>query len=538
MTVCELERRRMTRRQWAVLGALVLVLAAGVILRLRFADIPLNRDEGEYAYGAQLLLQGVPPYTRLYSMRWPGIYAAYAAMLTAFGATHTGVHVGLAIVGAATTVGLFALGRRLFGTTAGLGAAAVHALLATNGALRGFAAYSEHFVVTFGLAGLVLTLRAVESRGRLVAAAAGCVLGLAVTMKQPGVFFVALAVAWTLGATWRDGRPWIGGAVALLAGAAVPMIVLLAWLVRAGVLGAFVFWTMTYASEYVAAGTVAIAASSLRENVWPFMRASAGPLLLAVAGVTALWWEPRARSSRALIATFAVASLLAIAPGSYLRPQYLLLGLPVVSLLAGLGAAALSGRFAAGGWARAAVASTLVVVALGTAVWTQRAFIFQRDVHLLARDAYHVNPFPEAVVIGDYLRAHMAPGESVAVMGSEPQIYFYAQRAAATGYVYMYPLMEDQPYARQMQDDLIRDVERALPAYLVFVSVPYSWLVRPTSPITIFTWLDESRRTRFERVGIADIVARERTEYRWGADALTYTPRSHFWVEILRRRPG
>jgi hypothetical protein len=185
---------------------------------------------------------------------------------------------------------------------------------------------------------------------------------------------------------------------------------------------------------------------------------------------------------------------------------------------------------------QAAVASALVVIALGSAAWTQRAFILQGDPHLLARDAYHGNPFPEAVVIGQYLRANLGPTDSVVVLGSEPEIYFYAQRAAPTGHVYMYPLMEDQRYARAMQDELIRDIERTRPLYLVFVSVPYSWLVRSSSTLAVFAWLEQARRSEFERVGIVDIVARERTEYRWDAEAVVYTPRSRFWVEILKRR--
>ena len=40
----------------AVLAALVFV----AYVRLRVADVPLERDEGEYAYAGQLILQGVP----------------------------------------------------------------------------------------------------------------------------------------------------------------------------------------------------------------------------------------------------------------------------------------------------------------------------------------------------------------------------------------------------------------------------------------------------------------------------------------------
>lgn len=294
----------MTKRRIAVLATLLLIIAAGIALRLRFVDVPLNRDEGEYAYGAQLLLQGVPPYTRLYSMRWPGVYAGYAGLITVFGATGAGIHTGLAMLGAVTTLLIFLLGRRLFGTGAGLAAAAVHALLSTDGALRGFAAYSEHFVVVLVLAGLALMLHAVDRRHRAIAAVAGIALGCAVTMKQPGIFFLAFAVAWMLWQTWRGGKPWVGGVVAVVAGAALPVIAMLAWLAATGVLGAFAFWTVTYASEYVAGGSVAIAVGSVRDTLWPFAQTSAGPLLLAVAGVVALWWEPYARPWRAFIAAF------------------------------------------------------------------------------------------------------------------------------------------------------------------------------------------------------------------------------------------
>jgi hypothetical protein len=44
------------RRYWA-LGLLALVMLATAGVRLRLLDIPLDRDEGEYGYVGQLLLQ-------------------------------------------------------------------------------------------------------------------------------------------------------------------------------------------------------------------------------------------------------------------------------------------------------------------------------------------------------------------------------------------------------------------------------------------------------------------------------------------------
>jgi hypothetical protein len=43
---------------WALI--LIVLLTGG--MRFRLLDVPLERDEGEYAYGGQLILQGLPSY--------------------------------------------------------------------------------------------------------------------------------------------------------------------------------------------------------------------------------------------------------------------------------------------------------------------------------------------------------------------------------------------------------------------------------------------------------------------------------------------
>ena len=63
---------------WCVL--LSILILAGMV-RYRLLNVPLERDEGEYAYAAQLILQGVPPYQSVYSIKLPGTYLAYAAFL-------------------------------------------------------------------------------------------------------------------------------------------------------------------------------------------------------------------------------------------------------------------------------------------------------------------------------------------------------------------------------------------------------------------------------------------------------------------------
>ena len=69
---------------WLVV-LLVLLLAA--FIRFRLLDMPLERDEGEYAYAGQLILQGIPPYELAYNMKLPGTYFVYALGMAVFGET-------------------------------------------------------------------------------------------------------------------------------------------------------------------------------------------------------------------------------------------------------------------------------------------------------------------------------------------------------------------------------------------------------------------------------------------------------------------
>ena len=73
------------RLRYSCYAALVIVLVIFAIVRIRLRNTPLERDEGEYAYAGQLMLQGDPPYHLAYNMKLPGTYAAYAVMMAAFG---------------------------------------------------------------------------------------------------------------------------------------------------------------------------------------------------------------------------------------------------------------------------------------------------------------------------------------------------------------------------------------------------------------------------------------------------------------------
>src|SRR5437667_5710815 len=88
-------KRLIQHRAWILVGLTVLLV---FVVRVRLREMPLERDEGEYAYAGQLMLQGIPPYKEAYNMKLPGTYAAYAVIMALFGQSASAIHFGLALV--------------------------------------------------------------------------------------------------------------------------------------------------------------------------------------------------------------------------------------------------------------------------------------------------------------------------------------------------------------------------------------------------------------------------------------------------------
>ena len=90
----------------------------------------------------------------------------------------------------------------------------------------------------------------------------------------------------------------------------------------------------------------------------------------------------------------------------------------------------------------------LLGVALSLPIFGDKKIFFEVSPVDASRMIYPENPFVESIRIADYLREHTSPNDTIAVLGSEPQIYFYSHRHSATGYIYTYGLMEPQKYAQ------------------------------------------------------------------------------------------
>jgi len=503
---------------WCVLA--VIIFSIVLAIRIRLLGIPLERDEGEYAYTGQLMLQGIPPYKLAYNMKFPGTYAAYAMIMSIFGQTILGIHLGLLLVNAVTVALIFLLGRRLMNSTAGIAAAMAYAVLSVSPSVLGLAAHATNFVMLPALGGTLLILKVYDSKrsavGRLFAS--GLLFGLAVLMKQSGAFFVVFATIYLIFKELQRGGKRTGLFPPILvftAGVILPFGVTCLLLWRAGVFTQFWFWTIDYARQYGSIVPLEWAPEIFFRSTKDVIGVSWALWILAGVGAVAGLWDQRTRANAMFLLGFLFFSALALCPGFYFRYHYFILVLPAVSLLVGAAISKLSdvmaGRMILVGFAPLLLLAAMLSVPI---LWDKKVFFDVSPIQACGL-IYPQNPFLESVRIAGYVREHTGPDDTIAVLGSEPEIYFYAQRHSATGYIYTYSLMEPQKYAQQMQQEMMREIESARPKYLISVGMYYSWLRRPDSEPSIFNWANEYKTQNYVADGFVNIMPRE-TDYFFG----------------------
>ena len=614
------------RGAWGLVGLTLLFV---LVVRVRLREMPIERDEGEYAYAGQLILQGVPPYKEAYNMKLPGTYAAYAVIMAVFGQSPAGIHLGLALVNAASIVLVFRLGRRLLDDAAGVAAAVAFALLSLSPSVLGLAAHATHFVVLAALSGTWLLLKALDrpppvqsqetgnssqnpasslqphatrttqhapprgsefdvqgskfdvrrstlpallpqpsTRDYRLLAASGLLFGLAFLMKQHGLFFGlfgALYLLWVRGGQWlaasgvrtqqpgvRSLRERTGFAPTNPASrAALARLIrglgcfALGWLLPcgltclvlwwAGVLPQFVFWTLTYAVKYASAISLVNGPDMLRAALHVVIGPNLVFWVLPWIGALVMWWEERfearkdksksevpsprskvqsprselegqqagARHSsfvnrkfpipcpRFFLTALLFCSLASASVGLYFREHYFITVLPVLALLTGVAVSRALHLLKHDQTIELFLALLILgmfVIAVGAALIGHGPVWLALPQAQAMRSVFGSTLFAETARAADYLKSHTTRDARVAVLGSEPEIYFLSRRRSASGHIYMYPLMEEHPYALKMQEEMIREIERARPEYMIYIDDEFSWLPRPHSQQRIFDW--------------------------------------------------
>jgi hypothetical protein len=519
---------------------LLLVILIVTILRLRFIDFPLERDEGGFAYMGKLILRGIPPYISGYDFKPPGLYLTYALFLKIFGQTANAIHIGLLLFNAGSMALIFEFTKRLLGRNEGIISALIYGMLALAPGVLGFAAHATHFVVFWMLLGLVLIMQFHKTGNKYLLISSGVAFSLSVLMKQPGLLFLGFGIVLLFYPT-NDKKLAFSNPFKkislFIAGIILPFAFILLWYWNANAVDKFIFWNFEYGLKF---SNLMKSSDGITELIMNFPKVARDFLpvwIIAAIAFIMILADKKQECSKVLIILFLITSVVAVSLGLHFRKHYFVMMLPIVGILTGYVINKFTQALAHNKTEIFILILSLFIILsiTGYGIIINRSYFIYDDLNTLSRRLYHPNPFADSETIAKYIQTKTEINDKIAILGSEPQILFYADRLSATPYLFTYFIMEPHPYSLSMQKEMAGNIEMEKPKLLIYINHPISWVVWQNSQMYIFTWADKFIKEYYSLAGLVDVVSAEKSIIKWGEEANSYPDVDRATVLIFER---
>jgi hypothetical protein len=478
--------------QWLGIFGLGLLFIA---LRWNNFNAPLIRDEGEYAYAAQLLIQGLAPYQYAFIQKPPGVIYSYTLANLLFPEHFWSPRVLAAVFVALATVLLGLIARWEFGRGFALLAMWLMTPMVLLPEIDQFTANTEMFLLLPLLATVAVYC---YSRGNGHKNShwflAGFLAAATLLYKYTALPILGLVfVSWLI-ETWSLTRRMavMGRRVfSAVAGGTLAVFLGLGFFFIHD--GGKSFWECTVVFNRYYAGSSGFALNyfwSKCEMFWANWW-----ILFLIPWAVLLKPQPRFLFWLGLYISALFAS------GASCYPQYYILMMPFWALLSAAGLTILSLKIShwagkLGPWAaHVMVAGVLILVIRPDLPW----MLCRSEKFIEAKMGAY--PFVEAQELADQVSQMSSPSDFVFIAGSEPEILCYAHRFSPTRFITSYALMIPTPVAAGYQREAINALQKNPPKLIVFVAASSSWLRQPDSPPAFYNFLNEFIGQNYLRLG-------------------------------------
>jgi 4-amino-4-deoxy-L-arabinose transferase-like glycosyltransferase len=484
----------------AARAAVAVAVLAGLAALTRVSSWrkPLATDSGQYLYIGDLILHGGTPYVDAVNNKGPMTYLLFAVIRLGAGTSMTVVRLCLLAFAVIAAVALGAYVARLATREAGVLAAIAFALFAGLPAMQGDDPNTEQFGIAFIVGAWWLATHA----GRWWAFGAGASVAAAVAMNP--AFAVALPfVAFEL---WRarGGDPSLARlrrlGLGVLGGVAVVAPILL-WLLARGALDDMWDQVVDYATRVsdgsfsrggvppsepvveqappsgdgggAGEGPVGGGGGDGKEVFGPPGRIDEwrygtwalperGLWVVGVAGLLLACTERRLRRAALPMLAWVVACWARVKGATYEFPHHYYPVVPGLAAGLALGVARL--------WTliprRALVRYAVAVVVFGVPLWLwvgdpEREAL---DYPAGLRWGSQYESFSLAYPVAEFVREHTRPDEKILVVGTDPEVYWLADRRANTPYFDAFRVNRSPEAAALRSNDVVFDPPAAIVA--------------------------------------------------------------------------
>lgn len=502
---------------------ILLALALPFFLRLAYLHVPLERDEGAYAYGAWRMSQGEVMYRDMVDFSPPGIFFIYAAGLSLFGDQIDDLRFFTCFYMEIVLIWMLVFARRLFNNRAAWLATLMLGVTAMEPSVLGFTSNKETFLLLPIVASMHLCMWGLEENNHIVLFISGLIGGAGFLIKQTMVLFIIGLVCYAFIYCWKTRGLHRALSATLVYGAGIGAFVGAAALYFYGndALQPFYYWVFRYPLEF---GGAVASKKEMLPHLWERLTAiasgDASLWIVCLLGLTVLC---RQRAWGGLMILCAGIALLGtVCAGFRFRQHYFIVLTPVISLAAGWGMSYCLDRMndLKNKMLKIGLSGGLIVFVFGMPLYANWAYLFVYTPHEISRRIYGANPFAESPSIAEYIRKNTKEDDTIYVVGSEAQIYFYAQRKNPTRHLFFYPLTAQYGTPKLFQQESVSAVKEARPVYIIWMNIQTSlYASTPAEERYIFDSLSDMIQSDYQLDGYV-LIGRHESQYHYNVSTI------------------
>jgi 4-amino-4-deoxy-L-arabinose transferase-like glycosyltransferase len=463
------------------IGILIILASLLVLVRLPFLEVPLERDEGEYAYCAWQMQQGNMPYRDSMTFVSPGIFFLYRFCFGIFGETVKDIRLFTMWFLVVTLAVFYYITRRHWGIAAALPASLAFIFLTVDPSILACMSNRETFMLLPILLSFLCLELGLSTGQRRWFWLLGLVCALAFMLKQTAIFnmfFILAVLGWyyyqkkEYRLFWQDLGFIAGGFVS-----GVSIFVFYFYSQHA--LGDFYYWVFIHPrimSEQLRWG----GGKNIAELWWliknifidtliPILKKQFPLILLALSAMFIIIYKKQKKYYIIIVWLFFM--LCGVTTGWRLRRHYFQLLTVPIALLCGCLFAYIQQ------WLKTRQQEKLkalyfsslyamLCIPFLSLLWNYTPLNSEE----ISKKLYGVQVFSAADTISQYVVRQTGPEEPLYILGSEQEIYFYSKRKCLNEHITAYTLTYNFGDPRSRQKAMATALQQRQPMIIIKIN--------------------------------------------------------------------
>jgi len=496
-----------------------MVCVTFIYSRLRFMDIPLDRDEGSYLYMGFCFFKGYIPYVDFYEIKPPGIFLIYGLFHLIFGYSNFLLHLGLLLTQLCTAWLIYRVVVSLFHQAEqGLLAASIYFVFNLYPNFMSFGILSEHFFVLFLLLSMDFLIKTNLQQGYKNIFLSGLFFGVAAMIRQHAIFFVVPMLVFILYLTRKNNKIWHKNLLYFIFGSIFTVFLLIGYVSLRGGFDEMIYWVYTHPSEkYITRVTWAEGQKYLYnyinhlfiEKHYPMLVFLGFGLILCVKDLLSKehGWK------NLVILLFFIGAVMTVFPGNRFYGHYWLMLFPFLAIVAGRSLVQISHK----GYRLLTVVCAMVLFI--NQFYLNGDLYFKIPADRIYQRLYKDNPNYSLKKITGQLKRKLKKEDKIFVFGSEPQVYYETKKILALPHVFIGFLNMPSDKALEDQKSTISYLEQEKPEFIVHLQNSISLGMKENSHQNLYQWIFSFENQYYEKIALADINDQNMATYYFDHEA-------------------